>query len=137
MSSTTDIIDMHTHIWCDGSAGASSADDERVLLEMADRYAIEALVVMPLFGGLCPTRRDIEAANRAVAAFARCDARVRPMAYVYPRLGKHALDEVDRWMEAGFVGLKIWVALADDPLVFPLIERMIEYGKPTLIHAMH
>src|SRR5258705_10594287 len=97
------IIDMHTHIWCDASAGRSPDADERVLLDMADRYAIEAMVVMPLFGGLCPMRRDIEAANRAVAAFARRDARVRPMAYVYPRLGKHALDELNRWMEAGFV----------------------------------
>jgi len=35
------------------------------------------------------------------------------------------------------VGLKIWVSIADEPCVFPLIERMIEYGKPTLIHAMH
>lgn len=131
------IIDMHTHIWCDSSVSGSSADDERQLLEMADRYAIEAMVVMPLFGGLCPTRGDVEAANRAVDVFAKRDSRVRPMVYVYPRHGEHALEQLNRWMDAGFVGLKLWVNLADDPLVFPLIERMIEHGKPTLIHAMH
>lgn len=133
------IIDMHTHIWGDASTPGSSSNDEQTLLRMADRYALEALVVMPLFGGVCPTSDDVEAANRAVADLARRDPRVRPMAYVYPPLGtRHALEQIDRWIaDGGFVGLKIWVSIADDPLVFPLIERMIELDKPTLIHAMH
>lgn len=133
---TWSIIDMHTHIW-EHAAGAGSADDERTILEMADRFDLEAVVVMPLFGGLCPTRWDIEAANDAVAGLARRDPRIRPMVYVNPRIEGHALDQVNRWMEAGFEGLKIWVNFADDACIFPLIERMIEIGKPTLIHAMH
>ncbi len=130
---------MHTHIWLDPALGQEASDrEQRGLLEMMDRYSIEAIVVMPLFGGLSPSRGDIESANRAVADFAKRDPRIRPMVYVYPPLGtQHALDQIRRWMDAGFQGLKIWVSLADDPGVFPLIERMIEYGKPTLIHAMH
>lgn len=130
------IIDMHTHIW-EHAPGAGSAADEQTLIDMADRYNIEAVVVMPLFGGLCPTRKDIEAANIAVAALARRDPRMKPMVYVNPRLVGHALEQVNHWMGEGFVGLKIWVNFADDACVFPLIERMIELDKPTLIHAMH
>ena len=130
------IIDMHTHIW-EHTPGGGSAEDERTIVDMADRFGLEAVVVMPLFGGLCPTRRDIEAANEAVAALARRDPRIRPMVYVNPRIEGHALEQVNRWMDDGFEGLKIWVNFADDACVFPLIERMIEIGKPTLIHAMH
>lgn len=131
------VIDMHTHIWQDSSVSGSCAEDERVLLEMADRYGIEALVVMPLFGGLCPTRDDITAGNQAVASFARRDSRVKPMAHVYPRHGSFAAEEAARWMDAGFAGVKIWVNLADDPCVFPVVEQTIRYGRPVLIHAMH
>jgi predicted TIM-barrel fold metal-dependent hydrolase len=62
---------------------------------------------------------------------------MKPMVTVYPRHCANALEQVNRWMGEGFVGLKIWVSIADEPCVYPLIERMIEFGKPTLIHAMH
>lgn len=128
---------MHTHIWQESAVSGSSAADERQLLEMADRYAIEALVVMPLFGGLCPMRADISAGNRAAAAFAARDSRVRAMVHVYPRHGQFALDEIERWMDVGFHGVKVWVNYADEPSMFPIAERVIKWGKPLIIHAMH
>lgn len=126
------IIDMHTHIW----GGQAEADGD-TLIEMADRFNLEAVVVIPLFGGLCPTPGDIGAGNVAAEKLYQRDARMKPMVTVYPRHGERAVDEVRHWMDRGFCALKIWVSIADEPCVFPLIERMIEYGKPTLIHAMH
>ena len=123
---------MHTHIW-----GGSEAADGDVLIEMANRFELEAVVVMPLFGGTCPSPGDIAAGNEAVAALAKRDSRMKPMVTVYPRHGELAVREMNRWMDAGFIGLKIWVSLADEPCVFPLIEQMSERRKPTLIHAMH
>jgi predicted TIM-barrel fold metal-dependent hydrolase len=123
---------MHTHIW----GGTSDADGD-TLIEMANRFNLEAVVVMPLFGGTCPSPADIAAGNQAVAALAKRDPRMKPMVTVYPRHGEFALREMNRWMDAGFIGLKIWVSLADEPCVFPLIERMIQRDKPTLVHAMH
>lgn len=130
------VIDMHTHIWANSAAG-NSTNDERLLSEMADVYALESVVVMPLYGGLCPTREDIAAGNHAVARFAKRDARVKPVATVYPRHGACAMEEAVRWMDAGFDGIKIWVTHADDPTVLPIIELMIGYDKPVIIHAMH
>jgi predicted TIM-barrel fold metal-dependent hydrolase len=126
------IIDMHTHIW----GGTSDADGD-VLIEMADRFSLESMVVMPLFGGTCPSPTEIAAGNEAVAKLAQRDPRMKPMVTVYPRHGQFAVEEMNRWMDRGFIGLKIWVSLADEPCVFPLIEAMIERNRPTLIHAMH
>jgi predicted TIM-barrel fold metal-dependent hydrolase len=128
------IIDMHTHVW--GPSKQAEAD-ANVLIEMANRFNLEAVVVIPLFGGLCPSPAEITAGNEAADGICRRDKRLKPMVTVYPRHGQLAVDEMNRWMDRAFVGLKIWVSRADEPCVFPLIERMIARDKPTLIHAMH
>jgi predicted TIM-barrel fold metal-dependent hydrolase len=130
------VIDMHTHVWSDGS-GLKPAPDAGVLTEMADRFGIEAVVLIPLFGGLAPSPAEVRAGNEAAAEWGRRDPRFKPMVTVYPRRERESLDELNRWMDQGFCGLKIWVSFGDEPCVFPLIERMIHYGRPTLIHAMH
>lgn len=132
------MIDFHAHIWGDQTNMQPRQKDLADLRDMADRYHIEQVVVMPLFGGLHPTPEQMAAGNDAAFAYAKEDKRMRPFVTVYPRHGQSAEDEVRRRMEEqGFAGMKIWVSPADEPCVFPLIERMIAYGKPTLIHAMH
>lgn len=131
------VIDMHAHVWGNATGLAPAPGDCATLIDMADRFGLEAVVVMPLFGGLSPSPRQIEAGNAAVAELSRRDPRMKPMVTVAPRHAAHALSQVERWMGEGFEGLKIWVSIADEPCVFPLVERMIGYGKPTLIHAMH
>jgi predicted TIM-barrel fold metal-dependent hydrolase len=131
------IIDMHTHLWSDAS-GLKPAADSDVLIEMENRFNLEGVVLIPLFGGLCPSPKEVAAGNEAALAFAQRDKRFRPMVTVYPRHGEFALEQINRWMKhKEFCALKIWVSFADEPCVFPLIERMIELDKPTLIHAMH
>ncbi|HTL27581.1 MAG TPA: amidohydrolase family protein [Tepidisphaeraceae bacterium] len=130
------IIDMHTHIWGDASGMKPAANSDE-LYDMADRFNCEAVVLLPLFGGHCPAPYQIERGNEAAAQYCKRDARFKPMVTVFPRHGQFAIDQLNRCMDAGFCGLKIWVSIGDEPCVFPLIERMIEYGKPTLIHAMH
>ena len=41
------------------------ASDERDLIEMADRFSLEKVVVIPLFGGVYPSPQEVEAGNRA------------------------------------------------------------------------
>jgi predicted TIM-barrel fold metal-dependent hydrolase len=132
------IIDNHTHLWGGADGLTEQAGGREQLIAMADRYNIEALVVLPLFGGHNPSVDEIAAGNRAVRELGRQDKRMKPFVTVFPRHGKAALDELVRGIEEyGFFGLKIWVSPADEPCVYPLIEKMIEYGKPSLIHAMH
>ena len=78
MTNLPPIIDMHTHIW----GGTSDADGD-TLIEMANRFNLEAVVVMPLFGGTCPSPADIAAGNQAVAALAKRDPRMKPMEECY------------------------------------------------------
>lgn len=132
------MIDIHTHLWSEADGLTPCAGNADDLVAMADRYAIESLVVLPLFGGMQPTLQQVAAGNQAVRDLARHDPRMRPFVTVYPRHGEFAQAQLRQCIEEwGFAGLKIWVAPADEPCVFPFIERMIGYGKPVLIHAMH
>ena len=128
------IIDMHTHIWGDAQqvGGCGCADRNGGSLRPRSRRRASAVrrYVSVARGNRCgQTPQPRKQCRR--------DKRMKPMVTVYPRHGTIAVDECVKWMERGFVGLKIWVSIADEPCVFPLIEKMIEYGKPMLIHAMH
>jgi predicted TIM-barrel fold metal-dependent hydrolase len=131
------IIDIHTHLWGAPDGLTPQSGGREKLIAMADRYNIEALVVLPLFGGHNPSQEEIAAGNRAVRDLWRDDPRMKPFVTVFPRHGQAAVDELVRCMEDGFFGLKIWVSPANEPCVYPLIEKMIGYGRPSLIHAMH
>ena len=99
------IIDAHVHLW-----GRTAEADRAVLIEMADRFDLEAMWVSPLFGGLQPSVEDVTAGNDVAVAFARDEPRVRPFARIDPRHGQKARDELSRCMdELGFVGLKVWI----------------------------
>lgn len=132
------IIDMHTHLWGGPDGLSPQEDGEKLLIDMADRYDLEAVLVMPLFGGHNPSADEVAAGNRAAHELMKRDSRMKPYVSVFPRLEKSAMDEMRRGIEErGAYGLKIWVSPANEPSAHRLIEKMIEYGKPTLIHAMH
>ncbi len=105
---------------------------------MLARFPIRKMVVIPLFGGQQPTSEQIAAGNKAAADLQRLDARLCPYVTVHPPHGMVALDELRRGIEEfGCYGMKVWVSPANAPDMFPLVEQMIAYGKPILIHAMH
>lgn len=133
------IIDMHTHVWSDATGLAANPSDVPALAEMADQFHIEHVVLIPLFGGLCPTPAQVAAGNDAAADAARQDPRFKPLVTVYPRHDRQfSLDQIARHTDTGlFHGLKVWVSYADEPCVNPLVEAMIDRDLPTLIHAMH
>ena len=62
------IIDMHTHIWSDASGLRVRGGDCETLIEMADRFSLEKVVVIPLFGGLTPSPAEIAAALKLIPA---------------------------------------------------------------------
>lgn len=49
------------------------------------------------------------------------------------------MDKLKKFIEEyGMSGMKLWIAtFCDDPCVFPLIEKCIEYGMPILLHAFY
>src|SRR5690349_14756140 len=107
---------MHVHLWSDATGLAPNPSDLPTLAAMADRFHIEHLVLIPLFGGLCPTQAQVAAGNAHAAAAAHTDPRFRPLVTVYPRHAKDfSLDQIKRHMDSDvFHGLKIWVSYADE-----------------------
>ncbi len=129
----TRVIDLHTHIW-----GDRNQRDAGALVAMLDRYDLEWIGVSCLAGGQQPTLNDIRRANDATAAFQRREPeRVVGFSYLNPRHGAAAVDELRRCYELhGFRFIKLWIsAHADDPCVFPIVERAIDLGVPILQHA--
>lgn len=132
------IIDIHTHLWSDESGLEPLAGNEQQLLQMADRFKLEKFVVMPLFGGVKPNIQQVRAGNEAAAKLAEKDKRIIPFGRVEAHLGNQALDETKRSVEQlGLRGIKIWISLADDSKLFPVVEYMIGNNLPVLIHALH
>ena len=109
----------------------------RELLTTAERYGVTRYYLSNVEGGYYPTQEQVRIDNQTLADFMKdYPDLMRGYVYANPRYSD-ALDVVRRGIEEqGMVGLKLWVATyCDDPLVFPLVEQMIEYDKPILIHT--
>jgi len=127
----SNVIDMHAHIW-----DTRNESDERKLLEAAERYGIDRIFVSAL-AGWYPDAETVERLNQKTERFAKAHSDcISGYVYVSPEL-PNAVDVLRRGIEdQGMIGVKFWVsALCDDPIVNPVVERLIEYGVPLLIHA--
>jgi hypothetical protein len=122
------IIDAHTHL-------TGTEFDPEVLAE-GDRLGVTTFLCSCIAGYRhYPTIDEVRAANTALAAV--MSDRIKGYCYVNPRHGPAALDDLARCVEdRGMIGIKLWVAtLCDDPLVYPFVERAIEYRIPVLTHC--
>lgn len=125
------IIDMHTHIW-----GGRYEQHSRDLIANCERYGIAKVIVSGI-ARQYPDESEIAEHNRDVVRFKRERPDIAEgYVYVNPRHA-NAVDVLRRGIEEdGMVGLKLWIATyCDDPLVFPLVERCIDYDVPILLHA--
>lgn len=124
------IIDMHTHIWLD------FAEQDRLALRQAvDEVPLRRIHVSGL-KGQNPDEDTVRDINDSVRVFlAECPV-ARGFVYLNPHHGAAALRELQRGLDNGFTGIKLWVAsLANDPLNFPIYEAAIENNLPVLLHA--
>jgi predicted TIM-barrel fold metal-dependent hydrolase len=138
MNIPQEIIDIHTHLWSDASGYSTLPENEEQLLRMADRFNLEKILVMPLYGGIRPTIDQIRVGNNLAAEYALKDRRIVPFGRVEAHLENDALTEAKRCVDQlGMRGIKIWISKADDPKLFQIVEYMINVGLPIMIHAMH
>lgn len=125
------IIDAHTHL-------TGTTFDEDVLQDGA-RLGVQSFLCSAIAHYRhYPSFADVAESNAALAqVMARYPGVVQGYCYVNPRHGRDAMTEFTRCIEdRGMVGLKLWVATTcDDPLVFPFIERAIQYRIPILAHC--
>jgi predicted TIM-barrel fold metal-dependent hydrolase len=132
------VIDCHAHLH--HHSRKSWEDDDRRLIEVADRLGIDQLCCSILTPRRPATPEGFRECNAWLAeAIGRYPGRILGYSYVNPGYPREALEEVRRCVEErGFIGIKLYNEhRATDPVVFPIIELAIELRVPVLHHAGH
>ncbi len=135
------LVDVHAHFLHAGCGRADWRDVNAARLRAGDVVGITHHVASALgtFGFASPTYfaspADVTAGNDAMLEMARADRRIRVYVHVNPNHTAHALDEVDRCVELGAIGVKLSASRrADDALLDPIAERAGRGGLPVLHH---
>jgi predicted TIM-barrel fold metal-dependent hydrolase len=77
-----------------------------------------------------------ESNDAVLAAMKRYPAKIAGYCFVQPGNGQAALDEIERCLEAGMMGVKLYNQFKfTDPAVFPIAEKCIERRIPFLGHS--
>jgi len=132
------VIDCHAHLAHHGNP--SWADRDRELIDAADRLGIDQLCCSMLSPRRPATAEDFRQCNDWTAeAMRRYPGRVLGYCFVNPGYVREAHDEIDRCIrKLGFMGVKLYNDyVATEPVVWPLVEQVIELGVPLLHHAGH
>jgi predicted TIM-barrel fold metal-dependent hydrolase len=127
-------IDMHCHVFKMDNWEKSSDH----LVECGEALGITELWCSSIVGGgkIIPPEEICLHNNTILSAMKRHPKRIRGWCFVIPGHYQAALDEIDRCLDAGMIGIKLynqyWI---NDPAVFPVIERAVKRKVPILEHA--
>ncbi|HUP79556.1 MAG TPA: amidohydrolase family protein [Pirellula sp.] len=133
-------IDVHNHIVDPVHRVDANWKRVEMLIEAAESLGIEKLCCSrPLTGGVMAEIAEVREANDAVlAAMKRYPDRIAGFCFVQPGNGAAALDEIERCLEAGMIGVKLYNQFKySDPMVFPVAEKCIARRIPLLGHSAH
>ena len=131
-------IDSHAHLSNHGNP--RWAESNRQLIDAADRLGIDQLCCSLLSPRRPATPEDFRQCNDWAAQAAReYPGRVLCYCHVNPGYVKEARDEISRCVEKmGFIGVKLYNDyVATEPVVWPLVEQVIQLRVPILHHAGH
>jgi hypothetical protein len=125
------IIDFHAHVW-------GRDDAEEAMAREAERHGLDRICISGLQSWL-PDLEEVRQLNdRAYQAAARYPDLYLPFVYLNPLHGRAALDEFERGLDQGAVGLKLWISCwMDHPAVAPVLERALELNLPVVQHSWH
>lgn len=136
------LIDAHAHFLHEGCGRSDWREVNAARLRAGRTMGITCHVasVLGTFGYASPTYfpspRDVTTGNDA--ALALCEEHgpnVRMLVAMNPNYTAHALEEIERCVARGAVGLKLLASRrCDDPLLDPICERAAQLGLPILHH---
>ena len=93
-------------------------------------YAVILAELAPITSGI--------AANEDVAQFCSQSPRLIPFASIDPNTAENQVDELERWVRAGFKGLKLYPTYQhyypNDAKIYPLYAKAQELKIPVLMH---
>lgn len=127
------LIDFHAHLW-----NESFEENKREILKACELYGIDMVYISSL-GGQYPTEEEISLLNHDTYKLMREEkSRIGGFCYINPR-HSNSIEVLKKGIEDyGMSGMKLWIATyCDDPRVYPLVEKCIDYDVPVLVHAFH
>ncbi|MDA0748556.1 MAG: amidohydrolase family protein [bacterium] len=127
-------IDVHAHVATQPNSD-TSAD---ALIASGDPVGVtEYWCSRPIGGGRIASMDEVRTCNNGVLrAMEYRPDRIRGMCYVIPGYGKEALDEIERCLNAGMIGIKLYNQYKIwDPAVWPVLQLATERRVPLLEHA--
>lgn len=127
-------ISAHDHV---GIPGWITIED---LIDVADRLGIEKMEVskpMSADSETVATPEEFRKCNDIVLkAMKQYPDRYLGSCFVNPVYGKESLEEINRCMDQGMIGLKVYNQVKiNDPLFYPIIEKFIDLKMIILMHA--
>jgi uncharacterized protein len=136
------LVDAHAHFLHAGCGRADWHEVNASRLRAGAKMGITCHVasILGTFGFSSPTYfpspRDVTIGNdAAIAMCAEHGPLIRFLVALNPNYTTHALEEVDRCVQQGAVGLKLLASRrCDDPLLDPICEAAAKHGKPILHH---
>ena len=131
-------IDAHMHV--NGPGRTWGWSDNEAVIEAADALGIEKLCCsIPVTGGVMASPDEVRECNDGVLeAMRRFPDRILGYCFVMAGYRDEMLDEIDRCLDAGMMGIKLYNQYKfSDPVIFPIAEKAIECRIPILGHAGH
>lgn len=142
LAGTDPLIDAHAHFYHASTGRSDWADVNAARFRAGERIGITYHVasVLGSYGFSSPTYfpspADATAGNDAMLEIAEREGdRVRMYVTVNPNYTDHAMQEIERCVARGAIGVKLLASRrADDPLLDPIAELAGERGLPVLHH---
>ena len=131
-------LDAHHHVFLSGRRSKSDWTEVDNQVEAAELLGIERMYCSrPIVGGIMANIDVVRDANDSVLEAMRRDPkRIAGYCFVQPGNGADALAEIDRCLDAGMIGVKLYNQFKfTDPVVYPIAERCIARGVPFLGHS--
>lgn len=131
-------IDAHMHV--NGGPRKWGWGDNDAVIHAADLLGIDQLCCsIPITGGEMASPDEVRECNDGVLdAMRRYPDRILGYCFVIPAYHDESLSEIDRCIDAGMIGIKLYNQYKySEPVVFPIAEKAVERGVPILGHAGH
>lgn len=124
-------IDAHAHVWDAGNGVPESQ------LELADKLRIEKLFISaPVMKGPNTPPEFRKANDVVLKTMKRYPDRFIAQMTLNPNFPKEAMEEINRCIGEGMVGLKVYNQVKiNSPLFYPVIEKFIDLKMIILMHV--
>ena len=126
-------IDVHAHV----RAVPNDRQRNAWLVQCARRVGItEMWCSRPIAVRIAPMEEVRENNNRVLEAMRQHPDIIRGMCFVIPSYYDEAIKEIERCLDAGMIGIKLYNQYkVSDPVVRPVIEYAVHRRVPILCHA--